>query len=52
VFLREKSFTRNLDSDEYTNEKAAVKIAIARGDNMNLETMVAVPVEEARKLTA
>jgi hypothetical protein len=52
VFLREKSLTRNLDSDEYTHEKAVMKIAIAGGDNMNLETMVAVPVEEARKLAA
>jgi uncharacterized protein with GYD domain len=35
---------------EAPNEKAAMKMAIRRGDAMTLETMVAVPVEEARKL--
>jgi uncharacterized protein with GYD domain len=32
------------------DERAAMKIAIARGDIMNIETLVAVPAEEARKL--
>lgn len=35
---------------EAPSEKIAMKMAIRRGDNMNIETMVAVPVEEARKL--
>jgi uncharacterized protein with GYD domain len=35
---------------EAPNEKVAMKMAIDRGDGFNLETLVAVPVEEARKL--
>jgi uncharacterized protein with GYD domain len=35
---------------EAPDEEAAMKMAIRRGDAMTLETMVAVPVEEARKL--
>jgi len=35
---------------EAPNEKAAMKMALQRGEAMTLETMVAVPVEEARKL--
>jgi len=32
------------------DEGAAMKISIRRGDIVNIETMVAIPVEEARKL--
>lgn len=35
---------------EAPDEKTAMKMAIRRGDAMTLETLVAVPVEEARKL--
>lgn len=35
---------------EAPNEKAVMKMAINRQENMNVETMVAIPVEEARKL--
>jgi uncharacterized protein with GYD domain len=35
---------------EAPSEQAAMKMAIRRGENMAIETMVAVPVEEARKL--
>ncbi len=35
---------------EAPNEKAAMKMAINRGENMMIETLVGVPVEEARKL--
>ena len=35
---------------EAPNEKVAMKMAIRRGENMAIETLVAVPVEEARKL--
>lgn len=32
------------------DEKAAMKMAMERGENMSAETMVAIPAEEARKL--
>jgi uncharacterized protein with GYD domain len=35
---------------EAPDERAAMRIAIARGEVMDIETLVAVPVEEARKL--
>jgi uncharacterized protein with GYD domain len=35
---------------EAPSEKMAMKMAISRGENMAIETLVAVPVEEARKL--
>ncbi len=35
---------------EAPSEQAAMKMAIRRGENMAIETLVAVPVEEARKL--
>jgi len=35
---------------EAPDESAAMKTAIRRGDIMSLETMAAIPVEEARKL--
>jgi uncharacterized protein with GYD domain len=35
---------------EAPNEQAVMKMAINRQDNMTLETLVAIPVEEARKL--
>jgi uncharacterized protein with GYD domain len=35
---------------EAPNEKAAMKMAIRRGDVLGIETLVAVPVDEARKL--
>ena len=35
---------------EAPNEKVAMKMAIRRGEGFNMETLVAVPVEEARKL--
>ncbi len=35
---------------EAPSEQVAMKMAIRRGENMNIETLVAVPVEEARKL--
>jgi len=35
---------------EAPSEQAAMKMAIRRAENMNIETLVAVPVEEARKL--
>ncbi len=35
---------------EARDEKAAMKLAIERGEFMEIETLVAVPVEEARKL--
>ena len=35
---------------EAPDEKAAMKLSIERGDYMEIETLVAVPVEEARKL--
>ncbi len=35
---------------EAPDEKAAMRIAIDRRDYMDVETLVAVPVEEARKL--
>ncbi|MBP1927815.1 uncharacterized protein with GYD domain [Methanolinea mesophila] len=35
---------------EAPNEKDIMKMAIKRGDNMTLETLVAVPLEEAKKL--
>ncbi len=35
---------------EASDEKTAMKISIRRGDGMSIETLVAVPVEEARKL--
>ncbi|MEN6342242.1 MAG: GYD domain-containing protein [Methanospirillum sp.] len=35
---------------EAPDEKAAMKSAIIRGDLMDIETLVAIPAEEARKL--
>jgi uncharacterized protein with GYD domain len=35
---------------EAPNEKVAMKMSIRRGEGFNIETLVAVPVEEARKL--
>jgi uncharacterized protein with GYD domain len=35
---------------EAPNEKEAMKMAIRRADFLSLETMVAIPAEEARKL--
>lgn len=35
---------------EGPDEKSTMKMAINRGENMSIETLVAVPVEEARKL--
>jgi uncharacterized protein with GYD domain len=35
---------------EAPNEKAAMKMAIDRGEGFAIETLVAVPAEEARKL--
>jgi uncharacterized protein with GYD domain len=35
---------------EAPSEQVAMKMAIRRGENMAIETLVAVPVEEARKL--
>jgi uncharacterized protein with GYD domain len=35
---------------EAPNEKAAMKMAIRRGDVLGIETLVAIPVDEARKL--
>jgi uncharacterized protein with GYD domain len=35
---------------EAPNEKAAMKMAMHRGDILNIETLVAVPLEEARQL--
>jgi uncharacterized protein with GYD domain len=35
---------------EAPDEKSAMKMAIKRGDNLALETLVAVPLEEAKKL--
>jgi uncharacterized protein with GYD domain len=35
---------------EAPNEKVAMKMAMRRGDILSIETLVAVPVEEARKL--
>ncbi len=35
---------------EAPDEKAAMKISIERGEIMDIETLVAVPVEEARTL--
>lgn len=35
---------------EASDEKAAMKMSINRADGFNIETLVAVPVEEARKL--
>lgn len=34
---------------EAPDEKAAMKVALIRGDEMEIETLVAVPAEEARK---
>ncbi len=35
---------------EAPNEKAAMELAIHRAEDLNMETLVAVPAEEARKL--
>ena len=35
---------------EAPNEKVAMKMAIRRGEGLNMETLVAIPAEEARKL--
>jgi uncharacterized protein with GYD domain len=35
---------------EAPDEKAAMKLSIERGEYMEIETLVAVPVEEAREL--
>ncbi len=35
---------------EAPNEKEAMKMSIRRGEGFNIETLVAIPVEEARKL--
>lgn len=35
---------------EAPNEKAAMKMSIRRGEGFNIETLVAVPLEEAKKL--
>jgi uncharacterized protein with GYD domain len=35
---------------EAPDEKTAMKMAISRADGMNMETLVAVPLEEAKKL--
>jgi uncharacterized protein with GYD domain len=35
---------------EAPDEKTAMKMAISRADDMDMETLVAVPLEEARKL--
>ena len=35
---------------EAPNEKEAMKMAVRRADFLDLETMVAIPAEEARKL--
>lgn len=35
---------------EAPNEKAAMKMAIRRAENLSMETLVAIPAEEARKL--
>ena len=35
---------------EAPDEKAAMKLSIERGEYMDIETLVAVPVEEARQL--
>ena len=35
---------------EAPNEKVAMKMAIRREEGFNIETLVAIPVEEARKL--
>ena len=35
---------------EAPNEKAIMKTSIRRGDNMSMETLVAIPAVEARKL--
>ena len=35
---------------EAPSEQVAMKMAIRRGENMAIETLVAVPAEEARKL--
>jgi uncharacterized protein with GYD domain len=35
---------------EAPDEQAAMKMAINRSENMSIETMVGIPVEEARKL--
>ena len=35
---------------EAPNEKAGMKQSIRMGDNISIETLVAVPAEEARKL--
>jgi uncharacterized protein with GYD domain len=35
---------------EAPDEKAAMKMSVRRGDCMAIETMVAIPAEEARKL--
>lgn len=34
---------------EAPSEQAAIKMSIRRGENMAIETLVAVPAEEARK---
>ena len=35
---------------EAPNEKIAMKMSIRRAEGMNMETLVAVPIEEAKKL--
>jgi uncharacterized protein with GYD domain len=35
---------------EAPDEKTAMKMAIRRSEGMNIETLVAVPIEEAKKL--
>ena len=35
---------------EAPNEKEALQMAVRRGDFLDIETMIAVPAEEARKL--
>jgi len=35
---------------EAPNEKVAMKAQMRRGDNLSSETLIAIPVEEARKL--
>ncbi len=50
VSIERPERTTPLQYSKAPNEKAAMKMAIRRAEAMTLETMVAAPVEEARKL--